>query len=889
MGKKSKTGKGRLDKYYHLAKEQGYRSRAAFKLVQLNKKFNFLEKAKVLIDLCAAPGGWLQIASKYMPTQSIIVGVDLVPIKPIPRCITFAEDITTDKCRAQLRGALKTWKADVVLHDGAPNVGTAWVQDAYSQSELVLHSLKLATEFLTLGGWFVTKVFRSKDYNALVWVFNELFDSVEATKPPSSRAVSAEIFVVCKGFKAPKKIDPKFLDPRHVFKDLEEKAVTSITSVFQPDKKKRNREGYAEGERILYHTATVETFVTSDDPVGLLASNNALEFTDETPEAAALSTHALSTVEIKACFADLKVLGKKDFKSLLKWRLAVRTERGLEEDKDAVEAARKAAAEAADAAMTDEERMARELERAAHDDASRTKRAKRKVGEKRAKELLRMTMGMATPTDLGTEMVADDQLFAPGSARAGGAAAARTGAAGAELAVLSDDDEEPEARRRRIDLARAGVVLSDDDNEDVDAMDVDDAAEPAAPSLSGRAAMFYASNPMLQALLSKTMSDRAAAPVPLKRRKNARLPTAEEDAMELDEDEDDEYDPMGVHADEDDTLAVLDRTLEKELVSRKRRRGDAGESIAYAGGASGAGAAPAKKGARKESKREKEKAESKAKHAKLLRASAGTGAAGYGGDNGDDDEDVDPALDPRLQEAARTSRLAASDSEDSYDDDSDDDDDASVAGSQDGYASDSMLQDVDLDSATGPPPNALTTPHALELATMVKQNKHAMVDASFNRYAHGDDADLPAWFADDERKFNKPVMPISKEAIEAIEQRRRALDARPIKKVAEAKFRKKKRAMAKTEKQMKHAASIADSEDMTEAAKARAVTKVLAKKIAKVDNKPKVVVARGANRALKGRPTGIKGRYKMVDPRMRKELRATKRIANKVKPKRRKQ
>lgn len=267
MGVKSKKkAKTRLDTYYRLAKDQGYRARSAFKLIQLNRKFDFLAKSKVLVDLGAAPGGWCQVAAKHMPVGSKIIGIDLNPIQPIRGVKTFVGDITDDKSRKMIVTWLKKEPVDIVIHDGAPNVGGVWSRDLFDQNSLVLAALKMAASMLKLGGWFVTKVFRSPDFQKLMWVMKQFFEKVEATKPLASRMESAEIFVVCAGYKAPKTIDPKMFSAAEVFAEVsEEKIVTASGAAVVP--KSNVPMGYdTDFSTITHKVATLTDYLTCDDP-----------------------------------------------------------------------------------------------------------------------------------------------------------------------------------------------------------------------------------------------------------------------------------------------------------------------------------------------------------------------------------------------------------------------------------------------------------------------------------------------------------------------------------------------------------------------------------------------------------------------------------------------
>lgn len=165
-----------------------------------------------------------------------------------------------------------------------------------------------------------------------------------------------------------------------------------------------------------------------------------------------------------------------------------------------------------------------------------------------------------------------------------------------------------------------------------------------------------------------------------------------------------------------------------------------------------------------------------------------------------------------------------------------------------------------------------------------EKTKYDLIDENFNRYAFKDRDGLPDWFLDDEGRHDKPHRPITAAGASAIKEKLRALNARPIKKVREAKDRKKFHAAQRLEKLKKKSAMLADEEGMTEKEKATSISKMMSKAAKKKPKQQvKVVVARGGNRGIAGRPRGVKGRYKIVDARLKKDTRAEKRLGKKKK------
>ncbi len=187
------------DPYVRAAKEQGWRSRAAFKLIELDDRFHLIGKGIKVVDLGAAPGGWAQVAVKRGAAR--VVGVDLLPVDPISGATILRGDFMDDTMPGQLADLLGG-KADLVLSDMAPNTTGHNATDHLRIMALADLALHFAVEMLADGGGFVAKVFQGGSERAMLERMKRSFATVRHAKPPASRKESSELYVVATGFRS---------------------------------------------------------------------------------------------------------------------------------------------------------------------------------------------------------------------------------------------------------------------------------------------------------------------------------------------------------------------------------------------------------------------------------------------------------------------------------------------------------------------------------------------------------------------------------------------------------------------------------------------------------------------------------------------------------------
>ena len=211
--KRLKSGKGRSassakwltrqlnDPYVKKARDAGYRSRAAFKLAELDDRFALLKGVKAVVDLGIAPGGWSQVVRQRAPGAAI-VGIDLLPVDPLDGVTIFEIDFMADQAPATLIGALGR-APDLVLSDMAANTVGHKQTDHLRTMGLVEAAAQFAFETLAPGGAFVAKVFAGGTDAMLLAELKRHFASVKHAKPPASRKDSSEWYVIAQGFKGP--------------------------------------------------------------------------------------------------------------------------------------------------------------------------------------------------------------------------------------------------------------------------------------------------------------------------------------------------------------------------------------------------------------------------------------------------------------------------------------------------------------------------------------------------------------------------------------------------------------------------------------------------------------------------------------------------------------
>jgi len=184
------------DQYVKMAQQQGLRSRAAFKLMELDDKYKLLKKGMRVVDLGSAPGSWTQVVQRVLAGSGQIIALDILPMDPLENVTFIQGDFTEDGPLALLEGSLNSKNLDLVLSDMAPNMSGVGAVDQPRAMYLAELALAFAEQWLDPGGSFVVKVFHGEGFDDFVKQTRSLFEKVRIRKPSASRPRSREVYIL---------------------------------------------------------------------------------------------------------------------------------------------------------------------------------------------------------------------------------------------------------------------------------------------------------------------------------------------------------------------------------------------------------------------------------------------------------------------------------------------------------------------------------------------------------------------------------------------------------------------------------------------------------------------------------------------------------------------
>jgi len=184
------------DQYVKQAQLQGFRSRAAFKLIELNDKYHLLRKGMRVVDLGSAPGSWTQVVQQILADSGQIIALDILPMDPLENVHFIQGDFTEDEPLALLEETMNGQHADLVLSDMAPNMSGMGAVDQPRAMYLAELALAFADKWLEPGGNFVVKVFHGEGFDGFVKIVRSMFEKVQVRKPAASRPRSREVYIL---------------------------------------------------------------------------------------------------------------------------------------------------------------------------------------------------------------------------------------------------------------------------------------------------------------------------------------------------------------------------------------------------------------------------------------------------------------------------------------------------------------------------------------------------------------------------------------------------------------------------------------------------------------------------------------------------------------------